>query len=32
MLQVVDLTKRYEDGLLALDRLNRTVADGEWAP
>jgi ABC-2 type transport system ATP-binding protein len=29
MLQAVDLTKRYEDGLLALDHLNLTVADGE---
>jgi ABC-2 type transport system ATP-binding protein len=29
MLQAVDLTKRYEDGLLALDRLNLTVSPGE---
>ena len=29
MLQAVDLTKRYEDGLLALDHLNLTVNEGE---
>ncbi len=29
MLQAVDLSKRYEDGLLALDRLNLTVPPGE---
>jgi ABC-2 type transport system ATP-binding protein len=29
MLQAIGLTKRYEDGLLALDRLDLTVADGE---
>ncbi|HEX2188885.1 MAG TPA: ABC transporter ATP-binding protein [Longimicrobiaceae bacterium] len=29
MLQAVDLTKRYEDGHLALDHLNLTVAGGE---
>jgi len=29
MLQAVDLTKRYEDGLLALDHLSLTVRDGE---
>ena len=29
MLQAVDLTKRYEDGLLALDHLNLTVREGE---
>jgi len=29
MLQAIDLTKRYEDGLLALDRLNLTVNPGE---
>jgi ABC-2 type transport system ATP-binding protein len=29
MLQATDLTKRYEDGLLALDHLNLTVAEGE---
>ena len=29
MLQASNLTKRYEDGLLALDQLNLTVADGE---
>jgi len=29
MLQAVDLTKRYEDGLLALDHLNLAVNDGE---
>jgi ABC-2 type transport system ATP-binding protein len=29
MLQAMDLTKRYEDGLLALDRLNLTVTAGE---
>ena len=29
MLQAVQLTKRYEDGLLALDRLDLTVAPGE---
>lgn len=29
MLQAVDLTKRYEDGLLALDHLNLTVQEGE---
>lgn len=29
MLQAVDLTKRYEDGHLALDHLNLTVGDGE---
>ena len=29
MLQAVGLTKRYEDGLLALDRLDLTVEDGE---
>ena len=29
MLQAVDLTKRYEDGLLALDSLNIEVKEGE---
>ncbi|MFP4623189.1 MAG: ABC transporter ATP-binding protein [Gemmatimonadota bacterium] len=29
MLEAKDLTKRYEDGLLALDHLNLRVADGE---
>jgi ABC-2 type transport system ATP-binding protein len=29
MLQAIGLTKRYEDGLLALDHLDLTVADGE---
>lgn len=29
MLQAVQLTKRYEDGLLALDRLDLTVSPGE---
>jgi len=29
MLQAIDLTKRYEDGLLALDGLNLTVNPGE---
>jgi ABC-2 type transport system ATP-binding protein len=29
MLEAVDLTKRYEDGLLALDHLNLVVRDGE---
>ncbi len=29
MLQAIDLTKRYEDGQLALDHLNVTVASGE---
>jgi ABC-2 type transport system ATP-binding protein len=29
MLEAKDLTKRYEDGLLALDHLNLTVDDGE---
>ena len=29
MLQAVDLTKRYEDGLLALDHLNLAVREGE---
>jgi ABC-2 type transport system ATP-binding protein len=29
MLQAIGLTKRYEDGLLALDRLNLTVNPGE---
>jgi ABC-2 type transport system ATP-binding protein len=29
MLEARDLTKRYEDGLLALDHLNLTVDDGE---
>jgi len=29
MLQAIDLTKRYEDGLLALDHLNLTVREGE---
>ncbi len=29
MLQAIDLTKRYEDGLLALDHLNLTVGEGE---
>jgi len=29
MLQAVELTKRYEDGLLALDHLNLTVNEGE---
>ncbi len=29
MLQAVDLTKRYEDGLLALDHLNFEVKEGE---
>jgi ABC-2 type transport system ATP-binding protein len=29
MLQAAELTKQYEDGLVALDHLNLTVADGE---
>ena len=29
MLQTIDLTKRYEDGLLALDHLNIEVKEGE---
>jgi ABC-2 type transport system ATP-binding protein len=29
MLEAIDLTKRYEDGLLALDHLNLTVGEGE---
>src|SRR5437868_2712358 len=29
MLQAIGLTKRYEDGLLALDHLNLTVGAGE---
>src|SRR2546425_10537863 len=29
MLKAIDLTKRYEDGLLALDRLDLEVAAGE---
>ena len=29
MLQAIDLTKRYEDGLLALDSLNLEVTEGE---
>jgi ABC-2 type transport system ATP-binding protein len=29
MLEAVDLTKRYEDGLLALDHLNLVVREGE---
>ncbi len=29
MIEARDLTKRYEDGVLALDHLNLTVADGE---
>ena len=29
MLQAIDLTKRYEDGVLALDHLNLTVEPGE---
>ena len=29
MLQAVGLTKRYEDGLLALDHLDLTVPPGE---
>ena len=29
MLQAIDLTKRYEDGVLALDHLNLTVSGGE---
>jgi len=29
MLQAIDLTKRYEDGLLALDHLNLEVHEGE---
>ena len=29
MLEAKDLTKRYEDGVLALDHLNLTVNDGE---
>jgi ABC-2 type transport system ATP-binding protein len=29
MLEAIDLTKRYEDGLLALDHLNLTVEPGE---
>ena len=28
MLQAIDLTKRYEDGVLALDHLNLTVKEG----
>lgn len=29
MLQAIDLTKRYEDGQLALDALNLTIPAGE---
>lgn len=29
MLQAIDLTKRYEDGLLALDHLSLEVKEGE---
>ena len=29
MIQAIDLTKRYEDGLLALDHLNLVVREGE---
>jgi len=29
MLQAIDLSKRYEDGVLALDHLNLTVKEGE---
>ncbi len=29
MIQAVDLTKRYEDGLLALDHLNLSIGSGE---
>ena len=29
MLQAIDLTKRYEDGVLALDHLNVEVKEGE---
>ncbi|MFQ6092644.1 MAG: ABC transporter ATP-binding protein [bacterium] len=29
MLQTIDLTKRYEDGVLALDHLNLEVSEGE---
>ena len=29
MLQSIDLTKRYEDGLLALDHVNFEVKEGE---
>ena len=29
LLEAIDLTKRYEDGVLALDRLNLTVRPGE---
>ncbi|MEA2063631.1 MAG: ABC transporter ATP-binding protein [Gemmatimonadota bacterium] len=29
MLQTIDLTKRYEDGILALDHLNMEVQEGE---
>ena len=29
MLQAMDLTKRYEDGVLALDHLNVEVKEGE---
>ena len=29
MLQAIDLTKRYEDGSLALDALNLKIEEGE---
>lgn len=29
MLEIIDLTKRYEDGVLAVDRLNLRVGPGE---
>ena len=29
MLQAIDLTKRYEDGRLALDALNMEIKQGE---
>ena len=29
MLQAIDLTKQYEDGLLALDHVNFEVNEGE---
>jgi len=29
MLEIIDLTKRYEDGVLAVDRLNLKVGPGE---
>ena len=29
MLQAIDLTKRYEDGSLALDALNLHIEEGE---